>query len=302
MLSKGFCLVTDKPSELVEWPTVELAVELYASSLLNSDLGEVFESKYRIFRVHNLLRYTMVHVSRKPSFPTGQTLKLPFSRFGAFGLQLFAKIGITSTPIFDLLGVEKPVIRADCNIHYSAIYSKDAKVHNLLRIAVLQGYMQIEHFASPVIRNRRRLDNPAKIVPVMRWYMESCLDSSVGTGNCRYAMHKVDCDYSLIVSHCRERLSFWKRFAFNCLESFTSTISCSLHQRRWQIGDILTDKLVSCIMIIDFIPRPILVSPFSGYRERFGVSLHCIEKGLTILVRQFKLECDSSKHIIYECE
>jgi hypothetical protein len=55
-------------------------------------------------------------------------------------------------------------------------------------------------------------------------------------------------------------------------------------------------------MVIDFIPRQILVSPFSRHRERFGVSLHCIEKGLTILVRQFKLECNRSKHIIYAGE
>ena len=119
MLPKSFGLVTDKLLKLVERPAVELAVKLFTSSLLNSDLAQIFKSKYSVFRGYNLLRYTMVDISRKPSFLTGHSLKLAFGRFGAFGLQLFAKIGITSAPIFDLLRVEKSVIRADCRYSLS---------------------------------------------------------------------------------------------------------------------------------------------------------------------------------------
>jgi len=272
VLSKSFSLITDKLLKLVERPVIELAVELFAPSLLNSDLAQILKSKYSIFRVHNLLGYAVVDISHKPSFPTRQTLQLLPGRLGAFGLQLFAKISITSAPIFDLLRVEKPVIRADCNIHYPTIYSKNFEIGDLRRIAVLHGYVQIEHFASPVIRNRRGLDNPAEIFPIMRWYIESCLDSSVGAGNCSYAMHNVDCNYSLIVSHCRERFPLWKRFAFDCLECFTSTISGTLHQRRREIGNALASKLVGCIVIIYPVPRLVLISPFSRDRECIGVN------------------------------
>ena len=103
MLSKSFSLVTEKLLKLVERPVIELAVELFAPSLLNSDLAQIFKSKYSIFRVYNLLGYTVVNISHKPSFLAGHSLKLAFGRTGAFGLQLFSKIGITSAPILDLL-------------------------------------------------------------------------------------------------------------------------------------------------------------------------------------------------------
>ena len=125
MFSKSLSFVADKLLKLVESPIIELAVELFASSLLNSDLAQAFKSKYSIFRVYNLLGYTVVNISHKPSFLTGHSLKLAFGRAGAFGLQLFTKMGITGTPILDLLGVEKSVIRADCNINYPAIYPKN---------------------------------------------------------------------------------------------------------------------------------------------------------------------------------
>ena len=103
MFSERFSLVADKLLKLVERPVIELAVKLFASSLLNSDLAQIFKSKYSVFRVHNLLGYAVIDISHKPSFLTRHSLKLAFGRFGAFGLQLFSKIGISSTPILDLL-------------------------------------------------------------------------------------------------------------------------------------------------------------------------------------------------------
>ncbi len=155
MLSKSFSLVTEKLLKLVERPVIELAVELFAPSLLNSDLAQIFKSKYSVFRVHNLLGYAVIDISHKPSFLTRHSLKLAFGRFGAFGLQLSSKIGISSTPILDLLRVVKRVIRADCNIYYSAIYSENLKISDLLRIVVFQRNMQIECFVSTIIRDRR---------------------------------------------------------------------------------------------------------------------------------------------------
>ncbi|KUK96198.1 MAG: hypothetical protein XE07_1310, partial [Methanothrix harundinacea] len=77
--------------------------------------------KYRIIRVHDLFRYTVVHVSHKPSFLTGETLELEFCRLGAFRLQLFPKVSILGSGIFNLLRVVKRVIGTDCNIHDTSI-------------------------------------------------------------------------------------------------------------------------------------------------------------------------------------
>jgi len=297
MLSNSLSLVSDKLLKLIKRPTIELAVKLFTSTLLNSDLAQIFESKYSIFRIHNLLRYAVIDISRKPSFPTGQTLELAFGRFGAFGLQLLAKIGITSTPIFDLLGVEESVVRADCNIHYTAIYSKDFKVSNLFRIVMFKGYMQIENLVSAIIRDCRGLNSPIKIISAMRWYKESSLDPTFCGSDGGDTMLKVHSDYSLIVSHCGEGLTFWKRFTFNSLQSFASTVSSSLNQRRREALDTLTGKLVGCIVVIHLIPRLVLESPFCGDGERFSVISHRVEKSPTILVGQPKLECYRPKHI-----
>ena len=266
MFSKSLSFVADKLLKLVESPIIELAVELFASSLLNSDLAQAFKSKYSIFRVYNLLGYTVVNISHKPSFLTGHSLKLAFGRAGAFGLQLFTKMGITSTPILDLLGVEKSVIRADCNINYPAIYPK----------------------------NIERSD--FKILSVMQWHKERCLESSFGAGDCRQTMDHVHGNNSLIISHRREQLSFWKRFAFDCFESFASAISSSLHQGRRQFWNALTGRLVGRIVVINLVPRLVLESPFCGEGECFGVSSHRIEKRPAILVSQPKLECYRPKH------
>ena len=164
---------------------------------------------------------------------------------------------------------------------------------------MLKRYMQVECFVSAIIRYCRGLDIPTKILSVMRWHKERCFESSFSTGDCSQAVDQVHGDNSLVVPHCREWLSFWKRFAFDGFQGFASAISCSLYQRGWKIGDALTGKLVGCIVVINLVPRLVLGTPFSGDRECFGVSPHRIEKSPTIMVSQPKLECYRPKHIIY---
>jgi hypothetical protein len=297
MFSNSFGLVPDKLLKLIERPAIELLVKLFASAFLDSDLAQIFKSKYSVFRVHNLLGYTVIGISREPSFLTCHSLKLAFGRFGAFGLQLLSEMGILSTPILDPLGVEELIIRADSNIHYSTIYSKNSEVCDLLRIVMLKRYMQIENLVSAVIRDCRGLDSPAKITAISRRYKESGLEPSLSACNSSNPMHKVHGNNSLIISYCRERLSFWKRFTFYCLQSFTSTIPSSLHQRGRKIGDAFTSKLVGRVMVIDLIPRLVLESPFCRDGKCFGISSHRIEESPTILVSQTELECNRSKHI-----
>ena len=289
ILAKSLGFVADKLLKLVERPVIELTVELFTPAILNPDFAQIFQSKYIVFRVHNLLGYAVIDISHKPSFLTRQTLKLAFGRSGASGLQLFAKIGITSTPVFDLLRVVKRVIRADCNIYHSAIYSKNLEICNLLRVVMLKGYMQIEYLASAIIRDRGGLDSPFKVIAVMRRNEECRLDSSFGAGDCCQAVNQVHGNNSLVISHRRERLSFWKRLAFDCFKSFAGAISGSLHQRSGKVGDTLTSKLIGCVVVIDPVPRLILESPFHGHGESVGISSHCIQERLTILVSQPKL-------------
>ena len=65
VLSKSFSLVSNKLFKLIERPAVELAIEFLTSTFLDSDFARIFESKYSIFRVRNLLRYAVIDISRK---------------------------------------------------------------------------------------------------------------------------------------------------------------------------------------------------------------------------------------------
>ncbi len=49
MLSNSFSFIANKLPKLIEWPAIELPVELLASALLNSDLAQIFKSKYSVF-------------------------------------------------------------------------------------------------------------------------------------------------------------------------------------------------------------------------------------------------------------
>ncbi|MDD3110828.1 MAG: hypothetical protein PHU26_00860, partial [Methanofollis liminatans] len=64
-------LIPEKLFEFVERPCVQFPVELFASPFLNPDLRKVFQREDRVIRVHNLLRDTVIGISHKPSFPSG---------------------------------------------------------------------------------------------------------------------------------------------------------------------------------------------------------------------------------------
>jgi hypothetical protein len=110
-------------------------------------------------------------------------------------------------------------------------------------------------------------------------------------------MDEVHGDYSLVIPHSSERLPFWKCLAFHGFQSFASAISCSLYQGRWKIRNALTDKLVGCIVVVNFVPRFVLESPPVGLRERLGKSLHGLKKRSPISFKESKLECYHPKRV-----
>jgi hypothetical protein len=50
-------------------------------------------------------------------------------------------------------------------------------------------------------------------------------------------------------------------------------------------------------MVIDFIPRLVLKSPFSGFGKRLGISSHRFSESNSVSVAHPKLEGNRSKHI-----
>ncbi len=297
MLSEGLSLVPKELLKLVKRPVVELLIELLASSLLDSDLAQVFESKHRKIRVRDLFRYAVIHVSHKPSFLARKTLELVSSRLGAFRLQLFTKVSIFSSCILDLLRVVKRVIGADCDVHDTAINPENLELGYRVWIIMLQRHVQIERVSSSIVGYRRRLYLPSKIVSIVLRYKERCFDSSFDGRDRGYTVNEVHVDHPLVVPHCSERSSFWERSALAGLQSFASAISGTLDKGRRKIRNALTDKLVGSVMVIDLVPRLVLESPFGGFIERVGVSSHRFDESNSVLILQPKLEINRSKHI-----
>jgi hypothetical protein len=297
MFPESFGLVLEELFKLVKRPAIKLPAELFTSSLLDSDFAQVFESKHRKIRVCDLLRYAMVHISHKPFFLAGETPEFAFSRLGAFRLQLFPKVSKLGSGIFNLLRVVKRVIGADSDVHDTSINPENFEIRRWIGIVVFKGHVQIERFCSPIIGYRGRFDFPCKIVSIVSRYKERGFDSAFGRCNRSNAMDEVHGDYSLVIPHSSERLPFRKCLAFRGFQSFASAISCSLHQGRWKIRNALTDKLVGCIVVVNFVPRFVLESPPGGLRERLGISLHGLKKRSAIIFNESKLECYRPKHV-----
>lgn len=297
MLPNVLCLVPKELLKLVKRPVIELPVELLTSSLLDSDLAQVFQSKHRKIRVRDLFRYAVVHVSHKPSFLASEPLKFASSRRGAFRLQLLSKVSIFSSGVFDLLRVVKRVIRTDSDVHDTSINPENPELGYRFWIIMLKRHVQIERIRSSIVGYRGRFDLPSKIVSVVRRYKESRLDPSFDGRNRGYTVNEVHVDRSLVIPHSSERSPFWKRSALAGFQSFTSTISSTLDERRRKIWNALTDKLVGGVMVIDLVPRLVLESPFCGFIERPGVSSHRLDESNPVLILHPKLESNRSKHI-----
>lgn len=82
LLPECLGLVPEELLQFVERPGVQLPVERFAAPFLDTDLAQILESEDRKVRIGNLLRDTMVGVSHKPSFPSGNPAEFPRCRPG----------------------------------------------------------------------------------------------------------------------------------------------------------------------------------------------------------------------------
>ena len=292
--SLGFIL--KKLFKFIERPVVQFPVKLLTFPVLNPDLREVFQCEDRIIGLNNLFRDTVIGISHKPSFPSSNLTKFPLCRPGAFGLHILAKMSVFRTNTLYLPGVEKSVVRTDSNIHDPTINTKHLDFLHRLNIWMFHRSMQVKHLLFPVIGDRRRCNRPRKVLAVILGNRERRLDPSFYRCNGSKTMDQIDSDHPLVVSHCSKGLSFRHSLTFNCLQSLTRAITRTLHQRRRQIRNSLTNNPIGSLVVLNLIPHPVIESPLCGYRERRGIGSHRIEESGRAAIGHLKFERDCPNH------
>jgi len=131
--------------------------------------------------MNDSLTDTVVHISHKLFLSSCKVFKFPLGRTSAFGLELLAEIGISSSDIFHLFGTEELVIGANCEIDNPPINHKNFLILLFRGRLLLNRHMEKERTIS--ISEGATLDFPIKILVVMFSKNKGGLDSSINGGN-----------------------------------------------------------------------------------------------------------------------
>ena len=296
--SLGF--VSDKLFQFKEGPVIEFPVEFGSTSFLDTDFGEVFESEYRKWGLNDLLRDTMINISHKPSFSTGEFTEFPFSGSSAFGLQLSSEISVLRPLILHSSGIKESVVGTDCNVDDPPVDPEYGLFRNLFRSIRFKLTMQVKRTVVLTKQQRRRFDFPCQVRPVIFRNTECGFNPSIRSGDSGISRSQKHIDNPGIVSHCR--ILFTERFelTFHRFQAFTSNISCTLYQRGREIRNRLSNIVIGRIMAVNLAGRFGVKTPCRADVKCRSVISHGFKERNTCIGRniQFQLDCPNHNHIL----
>ncbi len=125
LLTKILGFVPDKLLQLIKRPIVQFPVKLSTAPFLDTDLSEVFKGECCKWFLDYLLRDTVIYISYKPSFSTGQFTEFPFGRSSAFRLKSGSEICVLRPRILHRPGIEKCVIGTNCNVDNAPVNAEN---------------------------------------------------------------------------------------------------------------------------------------------------------------------------------
>jgi hypothetical protein len=88
LITQGFRLIAQELFELRDCPRMELPIEVFPTSFLDTDLSQVLDGEHAKSHPDDGFSETMVHISHKPFLPSSETAEFPFGRTGALRLKL----------------------------------------------------------------------------------------------------------------------------------------------------------------------------------------------------------------------
>lgn len=297
LFTKRFGFIPDKLLKLVERPVVELPVKLSpASAVLDSNAGEVFKRKYIEGHIHDLFRDTVVNILNKPFFFSADLLKKTFSRLSAFALEFSPKMLVFASNILNLFAIKESIVRAHSDVHDASIDSENLITRWFGRVRS-HGNMQIERIRSLVIPKRGASDFPMKILIVVFWKIERCLNPTTDRCNANQMVKEINPDYPFIVPNSGKWRAFRDCFEFNTLKCLTCNVPDTLQERGRDFRMSLSGRVISPVMDFYLAARSILKSKSSDLIKHFVADYDSLAKRLCILIRDFKFEFDRSIHI-----
>jgi len=300
LLTKILGFVPDKLLQLIKRPVVKFPVKLSTAPFLHADLSEVFKSEYRKWFLDYLLRDTVIYISHKPSFSTGQFTEFPFGGPSAFGLKLSSEICVLRPRILHRPGIKKCVIGTDCNVDNTPINAENRLFRDTLRGICFNLAMQIKHTVVLTDRQGRGFDFPCQIWTVIFRDTERGFNPTIGGRNGCVPGSQEHVYNPGVVSHCR--IHFTERFklTFNRFKSLTSNVSRALYQRGREIGNRLPDIVIGSIVAINLADRTGFKTPCRTDIKSHSIISHGFQERIAGIRRniEFQLNCPNHIHIL----
>ena len=300
LFTKSLGLVPNKLFQFKERPVVKFPIELITASFLNADLGQVFKGEYRKRRLYNLLRDTMINVSHKPSFSTGQLLEFTGCGSSAFGLQFSAQFRVMRSDFLNRFRIKKPVIRTDCNVDNTSVDPENRWFLEQFRSISFKLAVQIKRTVVLTKRQCRRLDFPCQIRPVIFRNTKRRFNPTIRRGDSCIPRSQKHADDTRIISHCR--ILFTERFklTFHRFQRLASNISRALNQRRGEIRYRLSNIVIGSVVAVNLAARMGFKTPCRTNVKRHGIISHGFQERVTGIRRniEFQLDCPNHIHIL----
>lgn len=295
LLSEGFSFVHKELLELKECPVVELPVEPFALSLLDSNMLQILKYKDGMVSMHNLFCDAVVNVGHKPFLPPADALELSFGGTSAFGLQPPAEIGVLCPGVLDLFGIEENVIRTDGEVDDATVDSENWAVDGLWCF-LLDSDMDEEPAVS--VREGAATDLPVKVLLVVFRHHERSLNSTTDCGDAGIFSVEVDAYHSFVVPDGTVEPELRELFEFDSTKGLARNISGRGREACRQ-AELLPDLIVGGIVDLSLSTSVVLVAPFCTVAGGDVELLDGSDDGIPVTVadREFELECPSHDSI-----
>ena len=304
LLAKILGFIPNKLLQFKERPDIQFPIELSTTSFLHTDFRQIFECKYRGWRLNNLLRDTVVDISHKPSFSSRQLPQFTDAGTSAFGLEFGSEMGVFATGILHSRRIEKCVVGTDCNVDNTPINPKNRLFRNKFRGIRFKLAVQIKRIVVLTQRQGRRFDFPCQVWQVIFRNTERGFNPTIRSCNSCISRNQKHVDNTGVVSHCR--ILFTERFklTFHRFQRLTSNISRTLYQRGREIGNRLSNIVIGSVMAINLTNRMGFETPCGTGVKCHGIISHGFQERIARIRRniQFQLNCPNHTHILYPLE
>ncbi|KCZ71985.1 hypothetical protein ANME2D_01384 [Candidatus Methanoperedens nitroreducens] len=295
--SSSLSLISQKLLNLIEAPVIQLSIKLNSfGSALNSYAVQILNSDHITGHSNNGLRDAVVNILNKPFLTSAYLPEFSLSRSCAFALEFRSKVCVLCSNVFDLTAIEKLIVRSNCNINYSPVYS-DNSISRCLGGILANSNMQVKSVQLSVIAKCGGSNLPIKITPVVFRNRKSSFYPALSGCKSNSSLLKVDVADSLVIPDSRELFTFRKSLKLNTFERFTGNISYSLKDRTRKLW-VLSANVVISSMVDSYLTASVVIKTIlSNLVKDLIAKGHGLSEGFFAFIRHIQFKFNRSIHI-----